>query len=204
MPTFLNSAQGGAAPYFYGCDCTKYGMQCPTPRKVQDHDEPHIYHHNHLLAPSQFNNQACMIASTEGVLPAISLPWDVALLYVPQEHTVYDAHVRVKSNATMAGMTFDVVALEVDTTVCNNGTIVPGASVAAAVPATFAAINAGVNQTVRSAVGLASDGYYTGTKGLMYVLRVTALPSGAGSSKLSEITGQIGLVLKVADYMDKF
>jgi hypothetical protein len=204
MSTFLNSAQGGAAPYFYGCDCTKYGMQCPAPQKVQDHDGPHILHHNHLLAPSKFNNQSCMIAATESTLPAISLPWDIALLYVPQEHTVYDAHLRVKSNATMAGLTFDVVALEYDTTVCNNGVMVPGASVAAAVPATFAAVNASASQTIRSAVGLASDGYYTGTKGLLYVLRITALPSGAGSRPLSEITGQIGLVLKVADYMDKF
>jgi hypothetical protein len=204
MSSYLNSAQGGAAPYFYGCDATKYGMACPTPKKVQDHDEPHIYHHNHMLCPSQFVNQQAMLAGVEATLPTVALPWDIAILYVPQEHTVYDAHIRIKSNATMAGLVFDLVALDVDPTICNNNLIVPGANIAAAVPASMLAVAGGTTQTIRSAVGLAADGYYTGAHGLMYAIRVTALPTGAGSTVLSQITGQIGLVLKVADYADKF
>jgi hypothetical protein len=207
MAAYLNSAQGGSAQLFIGCDCTKYGMQAPLPKKIQDHDEPHIAHHNHLLCPSQFDAQACMLAATEATLPAVALPWDIALLYVPPEHTVYDAHLRIKADATMTGLVFDVVALTVDPTLVNNstGAITIGAAVAGAIPAAgFTGVAGGTSATVRGAVGLAADGYYTGVNGLMYVVRVTTAPVGAGSTVLSKITGQIGLVLKVADYMDKF
>lgn len=204
MSSYINNAQGGAAPYFYGCDASKYGMACPAPTKVQDHDQPHIHHHNHLLMPSQFVNQQAMLAAVEATLPTVALPWDIALLYVPKEHTVFDAHLRIKANATMAGLVFDLVALDVDPTICNNDTIVPGANIAAAVPATMLAVAGGTTQTIRANVANATDGYYTGAHGLMYALRVTALPTGAGSTVLSQITGSIGLVLKVTDYMDKF
>jgi hypothetical protein len=204
MPASLNSARGGSAQYFQGCDCTKYGLQCPTPTKIQDHDEPHIAHHNHIFAPSQFENQKCMVAGVESTTPAVAVPWDIGLLYVPPGHTVWDAHLRIKADASMLGLTFSIVAFAVDPALCSNGSITLGATVAAAVPTAFAGVSGATSATLRGAVNLASGGYYTGSQGLMYSLRVTAVPSGVGSKLLSEITGQIGLVLKVSDYMDQF
>lgn len=204
MPAYLNGARGGSEVYFQGCDATKYGLQCPAPKKIQDHDEPHIAHHNHVFAPAQFMNQADMVAAVEATLPAVAVPWDIALLYVPPEHTVLDAHLRIKADASMTGMVFSVVAFSIDPTLCSQGALTVGAAVAAAVPASFASVSGATSATFRSPVAVASMGHYTGANGLMYAIRVSTLPTGTGAKKLSEITGQIGLVLKVADYMDQF
>lgn len=204
----LNTSKGGGVrPFSFSATCNVdcnacYSTLPAMPKKVNVHEHPWATPNWDALAPRLNGHQKDCIAADEvgtvGVkqVPAGYTIWSVwvppysILRSVGINNLLYkDDYGNV--DTSMDGMIYDLVANEVDETVCPP---VIGAAVPAAVPAAgFTGIVAATAGVIIGSVSPATGGYETAAKGVVLSLKIAVPPTGGLSNMKGEITLQANI-----------
>lgn len=201
---------GFPLPQFPACDNVRV-WGCPLPKQVAGEYARGYFTLGHIFQPAVVPHQAGAMAK---IKPG-NVPVDVAMVVVPELHSVTELYLHVDPTApttksgccgvggnTMAGVTFEVFAKIVDSAQCEEAESMEALIEAGEdfeVPADFKGIDASQRTIKHAFLDEATRAFVEEGKTLIYGIRLLTAPTGEDIT-FADLAGRVALVAKVGNF----